>query len=194
MHVVFLLQSCNWCTSNYQYILFCIFIVPVEVCNAGPDLEDKNPLLTLMEKNLPLLSRSTSLAQKLIKEEAQKRKQDRDLERENAIRSIETYINNARDANDMDEALKLFEKAYMVLQTMSDRYFDFEEDMYGPLLKFLIENKMTEKFQSVYDTIKKKSPTPSTLAYYEMLFWIEVGDKQKIQMLLANKNGINING
>lgn len=103
---------------------------------------------------------------------------------------IECCIEMARDADDKDVALKEFHMAYMVFELMRNCGFETAEETYGPFFMFIIDMRMVEVFYFFHNKIKKENPKSlSRLAYYEMLLWIKVGDKDKTQMLIENAHG-----
>ncbi|KAJ6792808.1 pentatricopeptide repeat-containing protein, mitochondrial-like isoform X1 [Iris pallida] len=90
-----------------------------------------------------------------------------------------------------DDSLCFIDNAYQLLSSMRERGFRIDEESYGPILMLLIDMRMTQEFQSFSALIKDENPGSfSRMAYYEMLFWIRVGDEDKIREL-SNSVGVD---
>ncbi|KAI9079185.1 hypothetical protein K1719_038911 [Acacia pycnantha] len=111
---------------------------------------------------------------------------------------IEVCINNARKTNDEEVAIEEMSKAFGLFRVMREQGYELQEKTYSPLLVYLIDMGMVEEFQLFSDVIEDENPSSvSRLGYYEMLLWLRVDDKEKIQDLcnsIAVNDGIDSSG
>ncbi|XP_021758797.1 pentatricopeptide repeat-containing protein At4g21880, mitochondrial-like [Chenopodium quinoa] len=94
---------------------------------------------------------------------------------------IKGCIETARSLKDEKLQIEQILEAYRLLQLMKERGFPIEEDAFGPFLMFLIDMHMDDQFLILLEIIKDEDPSlHPRLGYYEMLFWIEMNNEEKI--------------
>uniref|UniRef100_A0A803LYK2 PROP1-like PPR domain-containing protein n=1 Tax=Chenopodium quinoa TaxID=63459 RepID=A0A803LYK2_CHEQI len=94
---------------------------------------------------------------------------------------IKGCIETARSLKDEKLQIEQILEAYRLLQLMKERGFPVEEDAFGPFLMFLIDMHMDDQFLILLEIIKDEDPClHPRLGYYEMLFWIEMNNEEKI--------------
>ncbi|XP_015897824.3 pentatricopeptide repeat-containing protein At4g04790, mitochondrial [Ziziphus jujuba] len=97
---------------------------------------------------------------------------------------INICVKNAKDSIDEEVALQQIHKAFLLFKSIKEQGFQLEEETYGPFLGYLIEMGMVKEFHFFCEVIKGENPCSlSRLGYYEMLLWIRVDNKEKIQEL-----------
>ncbi|XP_010240953.1 PREDICTED: pentatricopeptide repeat-containing protein At4g04790, mitochondrial-like [Nelumbo nucifera] len=132
--------------------------------------------------------------QKLVKMCAQKLGTEATLEvfgklgRETGVKEynalIGLCIEKARNSKDEEVSIDQIHKTFQLFKSMREQGFHIEEQTYGPLLMYLIDMEMIQEFQFFSEIVKEEGPTSfPRLGYYEMLLWIKVDNKQKIQEL-----------
>ncbi|KAK9673981.1 hypothetical protein RND81_12G203000 [Saponaria officinalis] len=95
---------------------------------------------------------------------------------------VKGCIESARNSKDEKLQVQHILEAYRLLQLMKERGFPIEEEIFGPFLIYLIDNRMEEEFQLLLEIVKDEDPSlHPRLGYYEMLFWIEMNYEEKIQ-------------
>lgn len=111
---------------------------------------------------------------------------------------IEVCIKNARETNDEEVAVEEMSKAFRLFREMREQGYELLEQTYSPLLMYLIDMGLVEEFQLFSQVIKDENPSSvSRLGYYEMMLWLRVDNKEKIQDLcnsLAINDGIESSG
>lgn len=111
---------------------------------------------------------------------------------------IEVCIKNARKTNDEEVAIEEMSKAFRLFKQVREQGFELREQTYSPLLVYLIDMGMVEEFQFFSEVIKDENPVSvSRLGYYEMMLWLRVGNREKIQDLcnsIAVNDGIDSSG
>jgi hypothetical protein len=106
--------------------------------------------------------------------------QETGLEECNAL--IKLCIQNARATNDENVYIEELGRTYHLLELMRGRRFQLEEKTYRPILEYIIDMGLVERFHVFYDFIKASNPSSiSQLDYYEMLLWIKVNNEERIR-------------
>lgn len=99
---------------------------------------------------------------------------------------IALWIGKARSSNG-EESLGYIQKVFHLFISMRERGFQILEDCYGPLFVYMIDMRMKEEFQVFTEFIKDYDNESYTkIGYYEMLFWIKIGDKCRIKELCSS--------
>lgn len=97
---------------------------------------------------------------------------------------IKGCIETARNSKDELFQVQQILEAYRLLQLMKERGFPIEEDAFGPFFLYLIDMHMDEQFSLLLEIVKEEDPNlHPRLGYYEMLFWIEMNNEEKVQEL-----------
>ncbi|XP_028807755.1 pentatricopeptide repeat-containing protein At4g04790, mitochondrial isoform X2 [Neltuma alba] len=82
-------------------------------------------------------------------------------------------------------------KAFRFFRLMREQGYELREQTYSPFLVYLIDMGMVEEFQLFCEVLKDENPSSvSRLGYYEMMLWLRVDNKEKIQDLC---NSIAVN-
>lgn len=93
-------------------------------------------------------------------------------------------IETARNSKDKKVQIEQVLEAYRLLQLMKERGFPIEEDAFGPFFMFLIDMHMDDQFLILLEIVKDEDPSlHPRLGYYEMHFWIEMNNEEKIHEL-----------
>lgn len=93
-------------------------------------------------------------------------------------------IETARNSKDKKVQIEQVLEAYRLLQLMKERGFPIEEDAFGPFFMFLIDMHMDDQFLILLEVVKDEDPSlHPRLGYYEMHFWIEMNNEEKIHEL-----------
>lgn len=101
---------------------------------------------------------------------------------------LETCFDKAKMCDNEEASSEHLCRAFQLFKEMKEQGFQIEERIYGPFFMHLIDKGMVEEFQYLYGVINDQNPRlDSKLGYYEMLLWIRVNNKEKIQELC---NGI----
>ncbi|AQK68194.1 pentatricopeptide repeat-containing protein At4g04790, mitochondrial [Zea mays] len=97
---------------------------------------------------------------------------------------IKVCLGKAKACRDIDSAVEYIYRAYHLFNTMKDKGFTIEKDIYDPFLLYLMDTGMFEEFEVFSAFFKEANPKSfSRIAYYEMLLCIRVQDEEKIQEL-----------
>ncbi|KAL2943867.1 hypothetical protein RDABS01_032214 [Bienertia sinuspersici] len=97
---------------------------------------------------------------------------------------IKGCIETARNSKDEKVQAEQILEAYRVLQLMKERGFPIVEDAFGPFFMYLIDMHMDEQFLILLEIVKEEDPSlHPRLGYYEMLFYIEMNNDEKVQEL-----------
>ncbi|XP_074290518.1 pentatricopeptide repeat-containing protein At4g04790, mitochondrial-like isoform X2 [Silene latifolia] len=97
---------------------------------------------------------------------------------------IRGCIETARNCKDEKAEIAQILEAYRLLQLMKERGFPIEEEVFGPFLIYLIDKHMEDQFILLLEIVKDEDVSlHPRLGYYEMLFWIEMNNEEKVQEL-----------
>ncbi|XP_074301784.1 pentatricopeptide repeat-containing protein At4g04790, mitochondrial-like isoform X2 [Silene latifolia] len=97
---------------------------------------------------------------------------------------IRGCIETARNCKDEKAEITQILEAYRLLQLMKERGFPIEEEVFGPFLIYLIDKHMEDQFILLLEIVKDEDVSlHPRLGYYEMLFWIEMNNEEKVQEL-----------
>ncbi|CAO2835964.1 unnamed protein product [Amaranthus hypochondriacus] len=97
---------------------------------------------------------------------------------------VKGCIQTARSLKDEKAKLEHIFEAYRTLHLMKERGFPIGEDAFGPFLLYLIDMHMDEHFFILLEIVKDEDPNlHPRLGYYEMLFWIEMNNEEKVEEL-----------
>ncbi|KAH9610959.1 hypothetical protein KSS87_002499 [Heliosperma pusillum] len=97
---------------------------------------------------------------------------------------IKGCIETARNSKDEKAQIAQILEAYRLLQLMKERGFPIEEEVFGPFLIYLIDKHMDDQFILLLEIVKEEDLSlHPRLGYYEMLFWIEMNNEEKVQEL-----------
>ncbi|KAF5199267.1 Pentatricopeptide repeat-containing protein [Thalictrum thalictroides] len=100
---------------------------------------------------------------------------------------IELCVEKARESQDEDESINHIHRAYRLFEEMKEQGFQIEDEVFGPLLLYLIDMKFEDEFYFFSEVIKEgNSAVLPRLGYYEMLFWIKVDNTDKVQELCSS--------
>lgn len=95
---------------------------------------------------------------------------------------VEMCIDKARGSDDEDIAIEELGKVFNLFKSMREQGLELQEQIYRPLLLYIIDMCMVEEFQFFCVVIKDENPSSvARLAYYEMLLWLKVNNEEKIQ-------------
>lgn len=93
-------------------------------------------------------------------------------------------IEEARKSQDEEVLSRQLYKAFQLFNSMREGGFELGEETYGPFLIYLIDAQLVEEFHFFYEVIRDGNPNSvPRLGYYEMLLWIRLNNKDKIQEL-----------
>lgn len=110
------------------------------------------------------------------------------LGRETGVKEYNTLIklciDKARGCSKEEDSLVYINKVHGLFLSMIEKGMPIEEESYGPLLNDMIDKKLMQGFQMFIELLKNEIPECSRIGYYEMLFWIRVGNEEKIEELL----------
>ncbi|EOA34101.1 hypothetical protein CARUB_v10021602mg [Capsella rubella] len=97
-------------------------------------------------------------------------------------------IENANKSNDEEYVTDHIAKAFELMGAMKGSFMSADEEIYGPLLNFLIGKKMVEEFHMLVEAIRGDGESEwlqqeklARLCYYKMLLWIKLKDEEKIE-------------
>ncbi|KAL5540025.1 hypothetical protein UlMin_043980 [Ulmus minor] len=97
---------------------------------------------------------------------------------------IKVCIEKARSSSDEEVTLEQIHRAFRLFEAMKEQGFQIEEGTYGPFFSFLVDMGLVQEFHFFCGVIQDGNPySLSRLGYYEMLLYIKVDDKEKIQEL-----------
>ncbi|KAG0499445.1 hypothetical protein HPP92_004136 [Vanilla planifolia] len=121
----------------------------------------------------------------------------REISMKEYLTLIKLLIEKARNSS-VQDSLVYVQKLYKLFVSMRERGFQISEDSYGPFLLYLTDINMKTEFINFCEFMKDYDHESYTrLGYYEMLFWIKVGDENKIKelcSLVATDGGNESNG
>ncbi|KAG6526381.1 hypothetical protein ZIOFF_016364 [Zingiber officinale] len=110
------------------------------------------------------------------------------LGRETGVKEYNTLIklciDKARGCRKEEDSLVYINKVHGLFLSMIEKGMPIEEESYGPLLNYMIDKKILLGFQMFIELFKNEIPDYSRIGYYEMVFWIMVGNEEKIEELL----------
>jgi len=96
---------------------------------------------------------------------------------------IKLCIQNARATNNENVYKEELGRTYHLLELMRQSRFQLEEETYRPILEYIIDMGLVERFQVFYHFIKASNPSSITrLGYYEMLLWTKVNNEERLTM------------
>ncbi|XP_020686096.1 pentatricopeptide repeat-containing protein At4g04790, mitochondrial-like isoform X2 [Dendrobium catenatum] len=99
---------------------------------------------------------------------------------------IELWIGKARNTNGED-SIGYLQKVFHLFVSMRERGFQILEDIYAPVFVYMIDMRMKEEFLVFTEFIKDYDhKSYSKIGYFEMLFWIKIGDKCRIKELCSS--------
>ncbi|GAV60856.1 PPR domain-containing protein/PPR_2 domain-containing protein [Cephalotus follicularis] len=97
---------------------------------------------------------------------------------------IKGCMEKARSSNDDEVVLKQICNAFQLSRAMKEQGFKLEDETYGPVLMYLIDMGMFQEFGFICDIVKDEDSSQlPRLGYYEILLWIRLDNKEKIQEL-----------
>lgn len=97
---------------------------------------------------------------------------------------IKICIDKAGCCSKEEDSLVYINKVHGLFLSMIEKGMPIEEESYGPLLNYMIDKKLMQGFQMFIELFKNEIPDCPRIGYYEMFFWIRVGDEKKIKELL----------
>ncbi|KAL0908971.1 hypothetical protein M5K25_023487 [Dendrobium thyrsiflorum] len=99
---------------------------------------------------------------------------------------IALWIGKARN-NNGEDSIGYLQKVFHLFVSMRERGFQILEDIYAPVFVYMIDMRMKEEFLVFTEFIKDYDhKSYSKIGYYEMLFWIKMGDKCRIKELCSS--------